>query len=147
MNLVRLCIIGTVVFVVTGVLGTATTALMPVFVVVSLVEFAAGTIAFGIAFLRAVERSRTDSIGIGGLFFASGCAPRPVQTRFMVCLAAQVVTSIVFASLRLYTAMAFGVLAPMWALGLTGMWTAAHGTFGPRSEPEPRGRRGDGGVG
>lgn len=147
MNLVRLCIFGTVVFVVTGALGTASTSLMPIFVVVSLVEFAAGTIAFGIAFLRAIERSRTEAIGIGGLFFASGSAPRPVQMRFVVCLSVQVVTSVLFASLRLYTAMAFGVLAPMWALGLTGMWTAAHGTFGPRTDAEPRGRRGDGGVG
>lgn len=141
MNLVRLCVIGTVVFVVAGVAGTITSALMPVFVVVSLVEFALGTVAFAIAFLRAVERSRTDAIGIGGLFFASGSAPKPVQLRFMVCLAIQVVASIVFASVRLYTAMAFGVLAPMWALGLTGMWTAAYGTFGPRTDPGPRGGR------
>ena len=142
MNLVRLCIIGTVVFVVSGALGTATASLMPAFVVISLVEFALGTGAFAIAFVRAVDRSRTEAIGIGGLFFASGSAPASVQRRFVVCLVVQVGASILFASLRLYTAMAFGVLAPMWALGLTGMWTAAHGTFGPRTDPGPRAPRG-----
>jgi hypothetical protein len=37
---------------------------------------------------------------------------------------------------------AFGVLAPIWGLGLAGLWSARYGTYAPRpQEPTPRGRR------
>ena len=79
MNLVRLCIIGTVVFVITGVAGTISSALMPVFVVVSLVEFALGTVAFAIAFLRAVDRSRTDATPLAAA--SRNTMPKPSCSR------------------------------------------------------------------
>ena len=54
----------------------------------------------------------------------------------MISLSVQVVVSVLVASLHLYTALAFGVLAPMWALGFTGLWVAAYGRF-PERAPEP----------
>lgn len=137
LGILRATVIGTAIFVVFGVLGAVfpDTFIAP-YLVVSLLEFVFGTVVFALAFLRAVDRSRTESIGIGGLFFASGSAPRRVQTVLMVSLAAQVVVSIAVASVHLYTALAFGVLAPMWSLGFSGLWVAAYGTF-PEREPEP----------
>ena len=136
MNPIRLSVLGTALFVVTGVIATIDVDRPQVFVAVSLVEFAVGTIVFAYAFLRAVGRSRTETIGIGGLFFGAGSAPRNVRTVLVGSFAVQTVAAIVFASIRLYTSLAFGVLAPMWALGFTGLWVSIHGTFPPR-EPEP----------
>lgn len=136
MNPIRLSVMGTALFLVTGVIATIDVDRPQVFVAVSLMEFAVGTVVFAWAFLRAVGRSRTETIGIGGLFFAAGSAPRPVQTVLIGSFVVQTVAAIVFASIRLYTSVAFGVLAPMWSLGFTGLWVASHGTFPPR-EPEP----------
>lgn len=128
---------GTALFVVLGILGAVFPDSMTTpFVVVSLIEFVLGMIVFGLAFLRAIDRSRTEAIGIGGLFFASGSAPKRVQATLMGSLTVQVVVSIVVASVRLYTPLAFGVLAPMWSLGFAGLWVSAYGVF-PEREPEP----------
>ena len=43
--------------------------------IVSLVLFAVGMVVFVWAYAVAVGRSRTDLIGIGGLFFLAGSAP------------------------------------------------------------------------
>ncbi len=114
---------------------------MVAYVVVSLVEFAIGILVFALAFLRAVDRSRDETIGVGGLFFGSGSTPPPVQRRLLGALAVQTVVSIAVASTHVYTALAFGVVAPMWSLGLTGLWAAAYGTF-PSREFDPRLDRG-----
>lgn len=95
--------------------------------------FAAGVVAFLWAYAIAVARSRTDAIGIGGLFFLSGSAPKVVRARLLGALAVQVVVAVVSASIRPYTAVAFGILVPMFGLGLAGLWGARHGTF-PRRE-------------
>jgi hypothetical protein len=136
-GILRATVIGSALFVVLGVLGAVfpDTFIAP-YLAVSLLEFAFGTVVFALAFLRAVDRSRTEAIGIGGLFFASGSAPKRVQLILMLSLTAQVVSSVAVASVHLYTALAFGVLAPMWSLGFTGLWVAAYGTF-PERAPEP----------
>lgn len=101
--------------------------------VVDVVLFVAGIVAFVAAYVRAVGRSRTEELSIAGLFFlAGGSAPRQVRFRFMAALAVQVVVALVTASIRPYTSVAFGVLVPMFGLGLAGLWGARHGTFPPR---------------
>lgn len=136
MNPIRASIIGTIVFVLIGIQATIDPGRPQVFVVVSLVEFAVGTLVFLYAFWRAIGRSRTEAIGIGGLFFAAGSAPRRMQALLVGSFVVQTIAAVVFASVRLYTSLAFGILAPMWTLGLTGLWVALHGTF-PDREPEP----------
>ena len=64
----------------------------------------------------------------------------PVQRALVGSLVVQCVVAVVVASVRLYSPMAFGILAPMWALGFTGLWVAAYGTF-PERTPEPTERR------
>ena len=135
-GLIRLSVVGTALFCLLGGLAAALPdTFTAAFVILSLLEFLAGMVAFVLAYLRAVDRSRTEAIGIGGLYFGAGAAPRRVQVLLMGSLTVQLVVSIIVAALRPYTPLAFGVLAPMWALGLAGMWVAAHGTF-PARTPE-----------
>ncbi len=104
--------------------------------VVALGMFAVGCIVFLWAFAVAVGRSRTDAIGIGGLFFLAGSAPRGVQFTLMGSLAVQVMVAIATASARIFTTLAFGSLAPMMGLAMAGLWGAKFGRFGPRSPAE-----------
>ena len=94
--------------------------------------FAVGVVAFLWAYAIAVGRSRTDAIGIGGLYFLAGTAPKEIRVRLLSAFAVQVVVAIVTASIRPYTAVAFGILVPMFGLGLAGLWGARHGEFAPR---------------
>ena len=97
--------------------------------VVSVVLFAAGTVAMVWALLIAVERSRHQVIGIAGLYFAVGSAPTQVQRILLSSLAVETVVALSTASIRSYTPSAFGILVPVWALGLTGLWCARYGEF------------------
>lgn len=100
----------------------------------SLALFATGCGLFLWAYAIAVQRSRVDTIGIDGLFFLSGTAPRPVRRRFLGLLTAQSLLSVTAAASRPFTAVAFGVLAPMFGLGIQGLWVARYGRFEPRSD-------------
>lgn len=136
--LVRASAAGTAVFVVAAVLATlAPGDLGDAFAVLSLGLFGVGTVAFIWAFLVAVNRSRVELIGVGGLYFLAGCAPTAVQRAMMASLGVEVVVALVAASIRPYTAVAFGILVPMYGLGLAGLWGARHGTFPPRAAPAP----------
>ena len=48
-------------------------------------------------------------------------------------LAAQVAIGVGTAAARPFTSLAFGVLAPLYGLALTGLWGARHGRFENRS--------------
>jgi len=129
--------VGTAVFAV-----TATAAVIDkdafglVNVVVSLALFGVGCVVFLWAFGVAVNRSRTDAIGIGGLYFLAGSAPRRVQVALLVPLAVQVGVALVSAGLRPFSSLAFGVLVPMFGLGQAGLWGARYGSFGRRADAE-----------
>lgn len=132
--------VGTVALAVTAIPAAALQGpLVGVSAVVSLVMFLVGTLAFLAAYVRAIGRSRTDAIGIGGLFFLVGSAPARVRRQMMASLAVEVVVGLGVASARVYSAMAFAVLAPMYGLGLAGLWGARHGSFAPRRPAPPDG--------
>ena len=124
---------GTALFAVTAV-GDAITASLkwPAFII-ALALFVAGTGVFVAALVVAAGRSRRDEIGIGGLFFLQGSAPRDVQWQLLGSLAAQVAIAFTTAGVRPYTTLAFGVLVPVYGLALAGLWAARHGTFAPRA--------------
>jgi hypothetical protein len=124
-------VVFTVVAVVTAVFLDHLNALV---VIVSLVLFVAGCVTFLWAYAIAVNRSRTDAIGIGGLYFLQGSAPRAVQVRLLGALSVQVLVAVVTAAVHPFTSQAFAVLAPMFGLGLAGLWGARYGHFGPRTE-------------
>ncbi|HEX9260092.1 MAG TPA: hypothetical protein VF855_11190, partial [Acidimicrobiales bacterium] len=104
---------------------------------VALVLFAAGIVAFLWSYASAVQRSREVEIGIGGLYFLAGrTAPKAVRRSMNLALAVQTAVAFATASWRPFTTLAFGILVPMFGLGLNGLWGAAHGAFGPRiAEP------------
>ena len=131
-RIIRASIGGTALFVLAALIGTIDLDLAVVTVVVSLVLFAVGTAAFLVAYVKAIARSRYEAIGMGGLFFLAGTAPRRVQVLLLGSLAVQTVVALVAASVRIYTPMAFGLLVPMYGLGLAGLWGASFGTFPPR---------------
>jgi hypothetical protein len=129
--------IGTVVFTASAVLGTIWLSTSIVCVIVSLALFAIGTVAFVAAFLRAASRSRYEAIGMGGLYFLAGAtAPARVQLLLLGSLGVQTAVAVIAASVRMYTGLAFGILVPMFGLGMAGLWGARYGTFAER-EPDP----------
>ncbi len=132
--LARLSWIGTVLFVATAVPAAfeVTSFELPA-AIVALVLFACGILAFLWALAIAIERSRVDAIGMGGLFFLAGSAPKGVQRHFLASLFVQVVCGFATASMRPFTSLAFGILVAMFGLGVAGLWGAKHGEFDLRS--------------
>lgn len=101
--------------------------------VLSCALFAIGTGAMLWAYALGVSRSRTDLISIAGLFFLAGqTAPPTVRRPLRIALTVEVVAVVVAAAVRPYSEVAFGILAPMFALGLMGWWGGRHGRFPPR---------------
>jgi hypothetical protein len=139
-RIVRASWLGTAAFGVTAAVG----ALLPfadlLALLVSLVLFAAGAVAFLFAYARAVARSRTEQVGVMALFFLEGkVAPRPVRRLLLGSFAVQVLVAGATAAVRPNTSLAFGILVPVYGLALAGVWGAHHGTFPPR-QPKGSGR-------
>ena len=108
------------------------TAVRAIALVADLGLFVGGAVTFLWAYGIAVGRSRTVQIGIGGLYFLAGSAPKEIRVNLLGSLAAQVVLAIAAASIKPFTSVAFAVLAPLWGLGLCGLWAARYGTFPAR---------------
>jgi len=132
-RVVRAGAAGTLVFVATAVLGVFAQIARPLAAGVALVLFGVGAIGMLAAVVIAAGRSRTDAIGIGGLFFLSGSTPAPVRRVLLGCWAAQVIVGLATALARPYSSAAFGVLAPVAGLAACGLWSARSGQFGPRT--------------
>lgn len=141
-RLVLVDLVGTALFTISAVIAAA------VFdgvtraqgVVVALALFAAGIVAFLWGWWAAVQRSRTEQMAVAELYLLMGPAiPRSVARTMNAALAVQIIVALVTAFARNSTdgragsTLAFGVLVPMFGLGLNGLWAAQHGTFGPRS--------------
>jgi hypothetical protein len=145
---------GTVAYTLVALLATVTAGAVQVpLIVVSVTAFVVGAGAFLAAYAIAISRSRYDAIGMGGLFFLSGgVAPGQVQRLLVGSLAAQVLVAVVSSSIGLFVVpagadnpLAYGVLTPLYGLGLAGLWGARHGMFPARRpsggrEPEGSGR-------
>jgi hypothetical protein len=141
--LVRFDVVGTAVFAVAVVVGMAFSDERPVqviFGVVSMALFTIGAAGCLWAYVSALERSRTDEIGVANLFLLTGpTAPTRIKRTMTVALFAQVVLSLTGAivgaaglSGNQVNALAFGILVPMFGLALNAMWAVRHGHFGPR---------------
>jgi len=136
-RIIQADIIGTAIFTVVTVVEVVVMAWMrPVAVAVDLGLFAIGCATFLGSYAIALNRSRTDEIGVASLYLLTNkVAPKPVRWRLWAALAVQCVVAVTAASVRPFTTAAFGVLVPMFGLGLNGLWTARYGTFGPRVVP------------
>jgi hypothetical protein len=138
-RIIRASWIGTAIFSVCAIAtAIAPTTFIAVGVGVSLVLFFVGMAVFAWAYAVAVARSRTDLIGLGGLFFLAGSAPTSVQRSLLGSLGVEIAVALITAAVHPFTPLAFGVLAPMYGLALCGLWGAKHGTFPPRPPDEGR---------
>ncbi len=140
---------GTLIYVAAAVAAVVSLAFEQAVVVVSLALFAVGVVAFLAAYFRAIGRSRYEAIGMGGLFFGSRSAPRRVQRLLVAPFVIQVVVALATSWMRMYTGVAFGILVPMYGLGMIGLWISRYGTFPPREQeratgPDADGSKGDG---
>jgi hypothetical protein len=131
------------VFVGTGVLvGTSVAAaaapehFQTLHAVYACLLFAVGTGAMLWAYALGVSRSRTDAVDVLGLFFLAGdVAPVDVRRPLRIALAVQIVAVVAAAAVRPFTPVAFGVLAPMFGLGMMGVWGGRYGAFPPKAGP------------
>jgi hypothetical protein len=113
-------------------------------IAVALGLFALGCAAFLLGYAHAIRRSRTDEINVGTLFLLIGPAvPVGIKRVLLSLLAAQVVVAVATAAARPFTTLAFGVLVPVFGVGLNGLWAARHGRFPPRALPDPRAGAGE----
>ena len=138
--LVRADAFGTAAFVVVtvGASLTNSNAVSLANIVVSSVLFFGGCVAFAAGFVRAAGRSRTEVVDMTGLFYLTGTAPRAVRRTFLGLWFLQIAV----AAASVFTVSPpFGVLAPLWGIGLTAAWGARHGTFSVRPS---KGNRTDG---
>ena len=130
---------GTAAFVITAFSGVIHAGfLRTLAAVVALILFTLGCAAFMWALLKAFQRSRTDAIGMGGLFFLlAPTAPGTVRRPFTALLIVQVLvglgTAIATFNITPFTPLAFGVMVPVYGMGLAGLWAATYGYFDPRS--------------
>jgi hypothetical protein len=140
-RIVLLDLVGTAVFVVVSVVEVIVLSwTRPIAVVTDLVLFGIGCVAFLAAYGIAIGRSRTDEIGVASLYLlTNNVAPARVRLRLLGAFAVQCIVAVTTASVRPFTTAAFGILVPMFGLGLNGLWSARHGRFGPRIVPRPEG--------
>jgi hypothetical protein len=136
-GIVKASMAGTVAFALSAGLAAVRPAAAPPALVVAGVLFVGGMVTFAGALVRAAGRSRTEAVHLAGVFFVAG-APKRVRLLLLGSLAAEVVVAFATAAARPNTSLAFGILAPVWAQGLAGLWGARHGRFPPRPQPRPR---------
>jgi hypothetical protein len=145
-RLVRADVVGTAVFVVVLAIGVPLRderAAQILVGAVSMLLFAIGAVGCLWAYVSALERSRTDEIGVANLYLLTGrTAPPRVKRTMSLALGVQVVVSLAAAIVGAVglegsqvNAMAFGILVPMFGLAMNSLWAVRHGRYGPRIDP------------
>jgi hypothetical protein len=137
--IIRASAAGTILFVV----GALVAAFVPdarfAVAVIDVAMFLGGCAVYFWAFTVAVGRSRDREIGLWSLFLLEGVAPTRVRRALLALPTVQIVVA--FATAWIAGPLAFGILAPVWALSCSGLWGAKYGQFGPRRDvPSRRGR-------
>jgi hypothetical protein len=107
---------------------------------VSMALFAVGVATTLWAYTRALDRSRVEEVGVANLYLLTGeTAPKHIKRTMSSALAAQIVAAIAGAWIGVVgldkgdlNALAFGVLVPMFGIGMNGIWASRHGSYGPR---------------
>jgi hypothetical protein len=87
-----------------------------------------------------LERSRTEEVGVANLYLLTGDTGTPRVKRTMsIALVVQIVAAVAGAWVGVVgldkgqlNALAFGVLVPMFGIGMNGVWAALHGSYMPR---------------
>lgn len=102
--------------------------------IVALGLFGIGAVLFIWAFFLSADRSRLEEVAVVEVYFLAGkVAPGIVKLHFFGALAAQIAIGVTTASIRPFTSLAFGILVPMFGLGITGRWSAEHADYRTRT--------------
>jgi hypothetical protein len=104
--------------------------------------FAIGVFTFLWSYWNAVQKSRTQEIGVAQLYLLVGDAvPTAVKRILNALLVAQFAVALVTTLMRPDgpdgnpgSSLAVGFLVPMLGFGLNGLWAVTHGTFPLRTE-------------
>ena len=107
---------------------------------VSMVLFSLGVATTLWAYTRALDRSRVEEVGVANLYLLTGdTAPKQVKRVMSAAFAVQTVAAVAGAWIGVVgldkgdlNALAFGVLVPMFGIGMNGVWASRHGAYGPR---------------
>jgi len=92
--------------------------------------FFVGSFLFLWGLLVAAARSRDEDLDVGGVFFLSGGSVSGADRRwFLGSLAVQAIVGLGGAIVAPFTALAFGILVPMFGLGIVALVGAKHGSF------------------
>ena len=136
--LVRINILGTGIFVVSASVAAVffTSGFRMLGVVVAMALFAVGVAAFIWGYITAVQRSRYDNISVASLYLLLGDVTTSKVRRVMNgCLVVQGLCGLITALVRTSTdgrpgsTLAFGVLVPLFGIGLNGLWASRRGKF------------------
>lgn len=139
--LARVDVIGTTAFFLVTVVSAAsgTDAVAVANLLVSTVLFVVGSAVWAWGFVIAASRSRTHVIDLAGLFYLTGSAPRPTRRLFLGLWFAQIAIAVAAIAV---TSPPFGVMVPVFGIGMLTRWAAVNGTFPERTTgPDPRSRR------
>ena len=127
----RAAIRGTALFAVVSIVAAIVPNPIAVLAVaIDLGLFVLGCVAFVLTLAGAATRSRTDQLTLFGIWWLEGTAPPAVRRRLLGALAAQIVVAIATAAAQ--RVLAFGILVPVFGLGLTGLWSVRLGAYPPR---------------
>lgn len=121
---------GTLAFVVVTAVGVSSDSASAFVIIFDVLLLALGILAFVRTLLVAAERSRREELSVAGIWFLVG-APTPIRLWLLGALAVQVVVGIGGGAIKPEPG-AFGVLVPVFGLGLCGLWAVRSGTFPPR---------------
>lgn len=125
---------GTAVFAGSATAAVVSEELRVVGVVSAMVWFGIGCVAFLWAYAVGLERSRTEELAVTSIYFLAGSAPRRVRISLLGSTVAQLAIAFTTASMRPFTSLAFGILVPVYGLGMGGLWAVRHGKFPPRRD-------------
>lgn len=130
-GILRAAVVSTVVFGVVTLLAAVIDSrewrLVAAFTDVTL--FAGGCVLFVVVLVMGARRSRDADMTMSGWWFLSGSAPDSVRRVLLGAIALQTAIAFAGAFARPFTALAFGILVPVWPLALSGLWGARHGWF------------------
>lgn len=145
-RLVRADVVGTALFVLAIAIAVPLRAerwAQFLIAIVSVALFAVGVGSSLWAYAAALERSRVQEVGVANLYLLTGATAPPTVKRVLLgSLVIQVLASFGAATVGIVgledsqlNALAFGVLVPMFGIGMNGAWAARYGSYGPRVNP------------
>lgn len=96
---------------------------------------ALGVMLFLLGFWNGVQRSRIEDVNLSGLLaVAPSHVGRAAALRIWLVIVAQIAIAATGTALRPFTQQTFGLLVPMFGVGLAALWGSRYAKFHPRED-------------